>query len=227
MQQANFLGSEIRLMTATEAIRMRPWLYVGPLDDPMLFNRVIQGSLCIAADESVCGHCTEVRVAVEADDTVTVRDNGRGLPMKLHDDGLTVAEKLLRNLYACREQKESRLVAETCCDVALVVVNALSERLCITNGRDGERWVQHYKRGEPDGPFRRESTSTESGVELSFKPDSSLFRQMCFDAPELARWYAGLGLQFAAINIEAGDMAAGRPITILFEGINPRHTADA
>jgi DNA gyrase subunit B len=218
-------ASSIRLLSATEAIRMRPAFYVGPLDDPTLFNRFIQESLCIAADESVCGHCTRVQVAVQADAKVTVRDNGRGVPMELDQNGVTLAEHLLTKLFACREHKEDKQLAETCCEMGLVVVNALSEWFQIRNSRDGACWLQVYKRGEPEGPFKRVATTTESGVELSFKPDPSIFGQLVFDAPALTSWFAAFGLQFESTKIEAGETPAGRTTTLSFEGITPSQPA--
>ena len=219
--------SNVRIVTATEAIRMRPAFYLGPLDAPTLLNRLVQEALCLAAEESVLGHCTQVRVAVQADATVTLRDNGRGLPMELDRDGVSLAEHLLTKLFACREHKEDRQLAETCCDVGLVVVNALSEWFRIRNFRDGACWLQVYNRGEPEGPFKRVTTTTESGVELSFKPDSSIFGQLAFDAPELARWFAGLGLQIASIKVESGEAPAGQTTTLSFEGITPSQLVQA
>ena len=109
---------KIELISAVEAIRRRPALYVGPLDDPGLFNRLIQESLCLAADESKCGYCTEIRMMVHPSGPVIVRDNGRGLPTTTDQEGRPWVERLLTRLYACRDSKEDRRLAARCCGAA-------------------------------------------------------------------------------------------------------------
>lgn len=216
--------SNIRVLSAVEAIRKRPAMYVGPLDDPSLFNRLIQESLCIAADEAMSGHCTEVLVDVQQDGTSTVRDNGLGLPMTPDDMGRPLAERLLTQAFACREHKENDRLAQACCQFGLVAVNALSEWLRIRNFRDGACWSQAYERGVSTGPFRRESSTTESGVELSFRPDRAILGPLRFDARALADWFAALGFRFGSVRI-VGVEAAGGPATVSFEGITPRRPA--
>jgi DNA gyrase/topoisomerase IV subunit B len=152
----------IQVITPAEGIRSRPAMFIGPLDDPLLLNRLIQESLCIAADEALSGHCTRVRVEVRRDGSVTVRDNGRGLPMTPGAAGRPLAEILLTQLFACRAHKDGR-AAEACCQSGLVTVNALSEWLRVRNFRDGSCWFQAFERGKSLGPFRREPAGTASG----------------------------------------------------------------
>jgi DNA gyrase/topoisomerase IV subunit B len=212
------------LSSAAEAIRKRPAMYLGPLDDPLLLNRLLQESLCLAADEAMSGHCTAIRVHVEEDGTSTVRDDGRGLPMTPDETGRPLAERLLTELFACRAHKEDGRLAESCCQSGIVVVNALSEWLRLRNFRDGICWSQAYERGKPTGPFRPESPTTETGVELAFRPDSTILGPLRFDGRALVDWFAGLGLGFESVDAVAGE-ATGWPVTVSFEGIAPRHPA--
>jgi DNA gyrase subunit B len=217
--------SHIRILTAVEAIRRRPAMYLGPLDDPTLLNRLIQESLCIAADEALAGHCTRVRVEVHRDGSVTVRDNGRGLPMTPDAEGRPLAERLLTQLFACREHKDGR-AAEACCQMGLVVVNAVSEWLRMRNFWDGTGWSQSYERGKSLGPFRRDPSKVEPGVELCYRPDPSLLGPLRFDGRALACWFGVLGLPFASVEIGAADAADGSAV-VEFEGITPEQRTDS
>ena len=218
-----FHGARIELLTAIEAIRRRPGLYLGPLDDPLLFNRLIQESLCIAVNEALCGHCSRVRIEVHGDNSVTVRDNGRGLPMTPGASGRPLVETLLTRLFACREHKDGR-AAEACCQSGLVAVNAVSEWLRVRSFRDGDCWSQAYERGEPLGPFRCEPSGAESGLELSYRPDTRLVGRLRFDGRALADWFTGLGLRCASVQIEATE-AALESAVVVFDGITPNLTA--
>lgn len=194
-------ASAISVLTGLSAVRMRPTLYVGQLDDPGIFNRLIQDAMCIAIDEAVSGCCTEVQVSVFADRSVTIRDNGRGLSMMPDASGQVPAESLLTQIFACRENKENTHLKRDCCQIGLAVVNALSEWLRVRNFREGTCWVQEYRRGEPLYPFKPESETAESGFELSFRPDPSIFSVLSFDAPLLTRWVSDRVAEFASPKI--------------------------
>jgi DNA gyrase subunit B len=213
-------AAHIEVLTAVEAIRRRPALYLGPLDDPSLFNRLIQESLCLAADEALSGYCTRVGVEVHRDGSVTVRDNGRGLPMAPDAAGRPLAEVLLTQLFACRDHKDGR-AAEACCQLGLVTVNAMSEWLRVRNFREGACWSQAYERGESLGPFRREPSAAESGVELCYRPDPELLGPLQFDGQALASWFTGLGLRLASVEIAATE-SSDRSTIVVFEGITPQ-----
>ena len=208
------------LASSAEAIRTRPEMYVGRLDDPLLMNKLIQESLCIAADEAMAGRCDRVRVEVYGDGMTSVRDRGRGLPMTLDAAGRPLAESLLTQLFACREHKEHGRIAESCCQAGLVAVNALSDWLRIKNFREGACWSQSYRRGEPLGPFQRQPSVCESGVELTFRPDSAILGPLQFDGRALADWFIGLGLRCSSVEIGTGRSGGG-PAFVCFEGIAP------
>lgn len=213
--------SDIQILTPVEAIRRRPSMYIGPLDDPILLNRLIQEVLCVSVDEAVSGHCTEIRVAVQPGGPVTVRNNGRGLPMAPTSDGRPLAEKLLTDVYACREHKQNSVVNSLSCDASMVVVNVLSEWQVVKNYRDGVCWAQEYRRGAPLAPFRRESETIETGLEIAFQPDMTIFGALSFDAQELANWLTSVGLRFDSMNVSQEDTSAGKSIRQTFGGIAP------
>ncbi len=212
--------SHIRVITAVEAIRGRPAMYFGPLDDPSLFNRLIQESLCIAADEALSGHCTRVRVEVRPDASVTLRDNGRGLPMTPDEEGRPMAEAILTQLFACRDYFDRR-PAEACCHFGLVTVNAVSEWFRVRNFREGDCWSQAYEHGKALGPFRREPSGAGSGFELCYRPDPELLGPLEFDGQALASWFIGLGLRSASVEIGAPE-SSDQSRVVVFEGITPQ-----
>jgi DNA gyrase subunit B len=215
-------AGNIQVLSGNEAIRRRPSMYIGPLDDPTLLNRLIQEALCVAVDEAVSGYCTEIHVEVHPGGQARVRDNGRGLPTKPTSEGQPLAEVLLTKLFACRDRKQNPEVSALCCDAGLVVTNALSEWLVVKNYREGVCWVQEYRRGEPLAPFRRESETTETGLEFTFQPDKTILGPLHFDAQELAGWLKRVGLRFGSTKISATDGSAGETVSLRFEGVGPQ-----
>src|SRR5262249_20012532 len=135
-----------------------------------------------------------------------------------------LAEVLLSQLFACREYKDGR-AAEACCQSGLVVVNAVSDWFRVRNFRDGACWSQSYERGQSLGPFRREPTTAELGVELRYRPDRCLLGPLGSEGRAVARWFRGLGRGSVWVAIEAIEAASGSAI-VVFEGITPR-PADA
>ena len=210
-------ASALQVLPGLMAVRMRPALYVGPLDDPTILNRLIQEALCSAIDEAVSGCCTQIHVSVSPDGSVTIRDNGRGLSMTPDAYGRVVAETSFSELWACRRSKENARLERDCCQMGLAVVNALSEWLRVRNFREGVCWVQQYRSGEPLAPFRQESRTAETGLELSFRPDPSIFGALHFDAESLARWVSDLGAGFGPPEITSGGNSA--PTVLRFEAL--------
>lgn len=213
-------ASNIPIISAIEAIRHRPAMYLGPLDEPSLLNRLIHETLCVAVDEALSGYCTEIRVEVDPGGSVRVQDNGRGLSMKPTPDGPPLAEVLLTQVFACREHKRNP-DAVGCCDVGLVVTNALSEWLVVKNCHEGVCWVQEYCRGQPLAPFRREGETTETGLEFRFQPDQTILGPLSFHAQELAEWLKGVGLRFEAMKIDVEDAIRGKTTALRLKHVGP------
>lgn len=203
----------IQILSSAEAIRRRPEMYVGPLDDPRLFNRLVEDALCIAVDEVLCGHGTRIHVEVDREGSAWVRDDGRGLPMMPEPTGRSLAERLFTELFACKAVKDGR-AAGSCCRYGLAAVNALSEWLRVRNFRDGVCWTQAYERGEPLAPFDCAGPSPEKGLEIRFRPDFGLLGPLRFDSRALAEWFAGLG--FSVSVEDSGDTDGhGRAVAVI------------
>jgi DNA gyrase subunit B len=214
-------SAELRVVSSAEVIRMQPEMYIGSLPNPRVLNRLVEEFLCLTVDEAACGRCTEFAVAVASSGSVTIRDNGPGLPMEPDRHGSVLAEVLLTTVAACRAAKQSQAAKGACCHLGLVVANALSEWLWIRVFRDGGCWFQEYQKGAPQAPFRREADANETGVELSFCPDSSILGQLEFDAMALAMWLPSTGLRFESLDYREGNAQSGEPLVLHFTGMSP------
>jgi len=211
----------IQVLREGEHIRKRPQLYVGPLPNPAILNRLVEESLCLSVDEAVYGNCTEIAVAVHPSGVVTIRDNGPGLPMESRPDGRVLAELLLTVVGTCRAAKRSAPAKRACCHFGLVVVNNLSEWLRVRVFREGGCWVQEYRAGVAQAPFRREAAVSETGLELSFRPDPGIFGPLEFDGLALAAWLPSAGLRFESLEFYTGDEAGLKPVLLHFSGVGP------
>src|SRR4051794_40564708 len=152
-KRPQYTADMIKVLSASEAIRRRPAMYVGPVDDPLAATRLLQESLCLALDAACCGTCTRIDVTLHRDGSATVADDGPGLSLRPIRGGLTEAEVLLTCLFACRDHKADRRAGEAACQIGIAVTNALSEWLTVTTTYEGRRWRQRYERGVPQGPF--------------------------------------------------------------------------
>jgi DNA gyrase/topoisomerase IV subunit B len=208
------IADEIQVLEDGEPVRKRPEMYVGPLPDPAVVNRLVQEVLCLSIDEALCGRCTEIAVAVDSAGVITVRDNGPGLPMEPGRHGLVLAEVLLTVLHACRAAKQSEAARAHCCEIGLVIVNYLSQWLRVRVFRDGGCWAQEYRYGKPQAPFRREAETRETGLEFSFLPDSSILGETVVDPPTLAEWLPSTGVKVESF--ECRQPSAGEPLSLRF-----------
>jgi DNA gyrase subunit B len=213
-----YSAASIRTVGTLEHVRRQAAMYVGPLPNPGVLNRLIEDALCLSADEAACGRCTEIAVAVHPSGIVTIRDNGPGLQVEPDEHARVPAEMLFTVIGTCRAAKISK-VAAACCQFGLAVVNALSEWLRVRVFRDGGCWFQEYRAGVPQFPFRRERDADESGLELSFRPDTSILGALTFDAAALAGWFPSVGVRFGAL--EYRPVHADMPALLHFTDVGP------
>lgn len=190
-----YTDEEITPLNVMTAIRGRPQMYVGPLNDPVAVHVLLFESMCIAFDNAISGCATDVAVTLHADGSASVRDNGPGLNVEVVQDGLTAIEILLTKLYACREAKRNR-VNQSLCGIGVVCTNALSEWLTVEVVQDGWLWKQRFVRGYAEAPIQKQSRQSETWQQIRFLPDREIFGALILSPKVFADWFRQQSLNF-------------------------------
>jgi DNA gyrase subunit B len=181
-------AKDITVLEGLEAVRKRPGMYIGSTG-PRGLHHLVYEVVDNSVDEALAGHCSEVRVVLHPDDSCTVSDDGRGIPVEeLKKEKRPAAEVVLTTLHAGGKFGDGGgyKVSGGLHGVGVSVVNALSERLHLEISRDGSVWTQNYERGKPQGPLEKGKATKETGTRLTFHPDAEIFEEVEFDFQTLA-----------------------------------------
>ena len=177
--ESDYKADNIKVLEGLEAVRKRPGMYIGDTSERGLHHLVYE-IVDNSIDESLAGQCDRIEITIHIDNSVTVVDNGRGIPVDMHaTEKLPAAEVVLTKLHAGGKfDKGAYKVSGGLHGVGLSVVNALAEHLEVEIKRDGKVYQQAYERGAPLAPLKEIGTSTDRGTRITFKPDSTIFETL-------------------------------------------------
>jgi DNA gyrase subunit B len=220
-KDTSYGAEDITVLEGLEAVRKRPGMYIGSTG-PRGLHHLVYEVVDNSVDEAIAGHCSEVRVVLHPDDSCTVTDDGRGIPVEeLKKEKRPAAEVVLTTLHAGGKFGDGGgyKVSGGLHGVGVSVVNALSEKLHLQISRDGHVWSQDYERGKPQGPLTAGESTKKTGTTLTFQPDAEIFEEVEFDFQTLAERLRETAFLTRGLKIELVDeRGQTNSVTFQYEG---------
>ena len=220
MSKKAYTSESIKVLKGLEAVQKRPGMYIGDTDDGSGLHQMIYEVVDNAVDEALAGYCSNIEVTLNEDSSVTVKDDGRGIPVDIHKtENKSAAEVIMTTLHAGGKfDDDSYKVSGGLHGVGVSVVNALSEKLSLTIHKDGHKYQQDYKDSSPIQPLKKCGISSESGSIIQFLPSTKYFKDLNYKDEVIKKRLKELAFLNSGITVHFNNEITGKRTKYYYEG---------